>query len=348
MPAPGPGGCRETKVGSNAGLTCFRPGLNGRKVTDMNWTPSTTLAQAVVAAGFEYNPQFDIMQSRMDCWQRSVGYTYTYDVLAQPCFMTIDCEPFYFNYDEKRWLIELWKGQYGIMTGAEIGLYNSSNSAWNSAANASGSVAKRVVSGAAAALNDTVSDGCRFFHCVENHERLMMEFTLSSDSGQKGLFPRGPERHWWLTGFKWGMFTKDPSNLSMEVKIDLFPAQEMRDSFKDSVIQKGYSPDLIGTRGIKFTFGIAKTEQPKTRAVAPVYQKSNEWLVSIYKQCKKGLGIPNNDPNNFTMKDAAKAADLALDKVRESMPEKVDPVTAYHIILDLYEKAARAWHGSGH
>ena len=31
----------------------------------------------------------------------------------------IDCEPIYFSYGGKRWLIELWKGQYALTTGAE-------------------------------------------------------------------------------------------------------------------------------------------------------------------------------------------------------------------------------------
>lgn len=37
--------------------------------------------------------------------------------------MKIDCEPIYFQYDGRRWLIEFWKGQYGITTGAEVGVY---------------------------------------------------------------------------------------------------------------------------------------------------------------------------------------------------------------------------------
>ena len=38
--------------------------------------------------------------------------------------MIMDCEPVEFSYGGKRWLIELWKGQYGITTGGEIGIYN--------------------------------------------------------------------------------------------------------------------------------------------------------------------------------------------------------------------------------
>ena len=38
--------------------------------------------------------------------------------------MIIDCEPICFMYGGKNWMIELWKGQYGLETGGEIGVYN--------------------------------------------------------------------------------------------------------------------------------------------------------------------------------------------------------------------------------
>ena len=78
------------------------------------------------AAGFAYEPKGDYFYSLMDCWQRKVGYCRLYDE-GSPLFnMIMDCEPVTFSYAGKRWLIELWKGQYGITTGAEIGIYNTS------------------------------------------------------------------------------------------------------------------------------------------------------------------------------------------------------------------------------
>ena len=44
-----------------------------------------------------------------------------------------------------------------------------------------------------------------------------MHFTLKRDG--KALFTRGPEKHWWLTGFKWGEFTRDTSRLTMDAEI---------------------------------------------------------------------------------------------------------------------------------
>ena len=42
-----------------------------------------------------------------------------YDKTAPYFNMVFDCEPVYFDYNGRTWLIEFWKGQYGINTGAE-------------------------------------------------------------------------------------------------------------------------------------------------------------------------------------------------------------------------------------
>ena len=75
-------------------------------------------------AGFAYEINGDYFYSLMDCWQREVGYCRLYDEAAPMFNMIMDCEPVEFSYGGKRWLIELWKGQYGITTGGEIGIYN--------------------------------------------------------------------------------------------------------------------------------------------------------------------------------------------------------------------------------
>ena len=74
--------------------------------------------------GFAYELKGDYFYSLMDCWQRETGYCRLYDEAAPLFNMIMDCEPVTFFYAGKRWLIELWKGQYGITTGAEIGVYH--------------------------------------------------------------------------------------------------------------------------------------------------------------------------------------------------------------------------------
>ena len=88
------------------------------------WTPQSALAHAVDVAGFAYDPRQDIIYSKMYPLQRSFGYAYGYDAAALGMDAIIDCEPIFFDYAGKTWMIELWKGQYGLETGCEIGVYN--------------------------------------------------------------------------------------------------------------------------------------------------------------------------------------------------------------------------------
>lgn len=74
--------------------------------------------------GFDYDSKKDAFYSTKDAWQKNFGYCHLYDVLAPEFRMIIDTEPIRFNYNNKNWLIAFWKGQYGIVTGAEIGIYN--------------------------------------------------------------------------------------------------------------------------------------------------------------------------------------------------------------------------------
>jgi hypothetical protein len=53
----------------------------------------------VWAAGFDYVPDQDIIISRMDALQRSLGYCWAYDIAAPALGMIIDAEPLYFTYE---------------------------------------------------------------------------------------------------------------------------------------------------------------------------------------------------------------------------------------------------------
>ena len=58
--------------------------------------------------GYIYDPHRDIFYTHINAWQRDMGYTRLYDEAAAPTSMIIDCEPIYFEYNNKRWLIEFW------------------------------------------------------------------------------------------------------------------------------------------------------------------------------------------------------------------------------------------------
>ena len=247
------------------------------------WQPTSELAKIVYAAGFAYDPDNKMMYARMDASQRELGFCYFYDEMIPLISSNISCEPIYFYYDNKEWLIEIWKGQYGIELGAEIGVYSRPangdlvidriegnykavvaeiirqigqqfpsipgsvmnvltdlttqvtnnigvrefegllQAAFNTLKNlekadllnitpaafardavgaALFGLRSKLYDSAAASLDNTAQD-----------ERLRMQFRLlelKQGNAVNELFSRGPEKHWWLTGFKWGMYTGSP------------------------------------------------------------------------------------------------------------------------------------------
>lgn len=181
------------------------------------------------SAGFAYNYKKDYFYSLHDCWQREAGYCRIYDEGAPFFSMIMDCEPITFSYAGKRWLIELWKGQYGITTGAEIGVYNTSG-------------------------EDIESERFTgtFYEPISDEEQLDMAFVLLRN-GKKLLSRRA--RHWWITAFKLGEFS-EKSSLVMQAKIK-FPSQQMRKAFTDALINAGYGRNEFSvhknTVSIKYT-----------------------------------------------------------------------------------------------
>ena len=262
------------------------------------WSPSSPLANAVVLAGFSYDPQKDIIFSRKDALQRKFGYAYGYDALAFLMNAVIDCEPIFFAFAGKTWMIELWKGQYGLMTGCEIGVYNRSPNNSPHYALLDQFLGKRE--------HDPNPSHNLFFDCARDSELLKMSLTLKR-RGQK-LFSRGPEKHWWLTGFKWGELS-DPDDLSMDVEI-WFADWEMSMAFRNALVDLRYGYNLIGGSSVAFTFDSPKTFQPRRdparKAELAAVNSSNRGLVSRYKN----LGLGSNDPNLVSGDAAGLMADF--------------------------------------
>ncbi len=151
------------------------------------------------AAGFAYNPEKDIFYSTKNAWQKNLGYSHIYDVAAPIGRMIIDTEPIRFYYNNKNWLITFWKGQYGITTGGEVGIYCTSEQKVN----------KKTL-----------------YLPIKDEEMLDMCFTLYK---KDKIITKVCARHWWLAVFKLGMFSQ-PKDLSMDIMIT-FPNSEMLDAF---------------------------------------------------------------------------------------------------------------------
>ena len=214
--------------------------------------------------GFIYDKNNDIICSNMYPWQREVGYCKLYDDTAPFINMIIDSEPIYFEYDNRRWLIEIWKGQYGMTTGGEIGIYVSE-------------------------MDDIDIPGIfsgPFFKAVSDEELLNMSFNLKMNG--EDLFQRH-DYHWWLTGFDVGVFSS-PNNLSMEVMLS-FPNSNMKNAFLNGLKRAGYKDNeikVINNR-ICFNFDKPKSTQSYSRykLITPFIQFMNKIYCEIYNLITK-------------------------------------------------------------
>lgn len=160
--------------------------------------------------GYSYILCQDIFTSRLDAWQRDFGYCALYDKAASHFNMIFDCLPVYFNYQGRTWQIEFWKGQYGINTGCEIGVY----------------YADRILE----------EDEYRhtLFQCVDDEDMQNLSFTLLCKN-ENIAHLHGV--HWWLTAFDMGRFSQ-PSDLVLCATIN-FQSSKMASAFAQGLERAG-------------------------------------------------------------------------------------------------------------
>lgn len=208
--------------------------------------------------GFFYLPMQDIISSRSDAWQKDYGYCKLYDNTAPLFNMIFDCEPIYFDYNDQTWLIELWKGQYGINIGGEIGIYHA----------------------------DSILTPDQYeqaiFYGVSNLNFLPISMQLKDK--ETSLFSI-QQYHWWLTGFCMGRYC-EPEDLEMEISIR-FPNEKMLQCFTKSLQNIGYQPCdfCINCLRIRFTFDKPHTRQPRNKH--HYYIRFSQWqnklLCKLYR-----------------------------------------------------------------
>ena len=188
-----------------------------RKICSMNFHEKCkTLTELITPFGFCYDSKQDIFSTTLDAWQREFGYTEKYNKLAPYFNMVFDYEPVYFDYNNRTWLIEFWKGQYGINTGCEVGIYYSES----------------IIS---PDMRNTT-----LFHCVKDNDMLPISIQLIRDACTLGIIQK---KHWWLTVFDVGKYC-EPSRLSIPIEIT-FPNKQMLYSFTQALLEKGYSHNQI-------------------------------------------------------------------------------------------------------
>jgi hypothetical protein len=182
------------------------------KIHQMDSEQKTTLLDTLAAPyGFHYDAKKDVFCSRLSAWQRHLGYRQLYEFAALSSNMVLDAEPIYFNYQRQTWLIVLWKGQYGITTGAEVGIYH----------------ADQIIP--PALRSQTV------FQAITDDELCPVTITLSDVNNPRFTIQN---TGWWINGFQAGTCTS-PNDLTLNVSIT-FSNEELMEAFVAAVRTIGY------------------------------------------------------------------------------------------------------------
>ncbi len=257
-----------------------------RPITDVIGTNPERLAELnedLQPFGFSYEPVQDLFYSLMNGWQRSFGYCRLYDEASAALSMIIDCEPIPFEYNGVKYLIEFWKGQYGMNTGGEVGMYYTKGPNLN-------------VPGI---FNGT------FYYALKDEDRINMSFAFRKNGNL--LFTRNAY-HWWITGFKLGEFSW-PEELSMDIIMDLYDRQ-MAYVFGKALMKAGYTDEEFAVRGrrVWIRFSNPHTSQPVTRTkiIEKLMQKNNKsfceayhYLTEAYSDTLDKLEIVRNESPNM-------------------------------------------------
>ena len=163
--------------------------------TNANSTPQSIIDNAVLFdqgfMSYKFNPDGNFYYTNDDPWQRALGFTEAYDIAAPFVSMYLDTIRCKFRYDNKDWMIQFWKGQYGyVFVGAEIGVYTK-----------------------------PTSRTAEFYDCASDEDSLYMSMTCYRNGEE--IFTRDYSRYWWCTGFVPGTLKSfsDRSELMVKCRI---------------------------------------------------------------------------------------------------------------------------------
>ncbi|MGN1371274.1 MAG: DUF4474 domain-containing protein [Candidatus Coprovivens sp.] len=243
------------------------------------------------ALGFAYDNNKDIFYTVKNAWQKNFGYSHFYDVMAPIFQMIIDTEPIKFYYNNKNWLISFWKGQYGMVTGSEIGIYATSQKRVN----------KKTI-----------------YLPIEDKDMLDIDMILYKNNK---IIARISAKHWWLAIFKLGIFS-NPKELSMDINIT-FPNKDMLNAFTIAFRKKGYKENDYRIIDNTFCFHYTKPKTHKvwTRGIISDYirQSINKNNVRLYNKYIED----NVDYNNSCNDNKLIINDLIPDILKNTEDKKI-------------------------
>ncbi len=168
-------------------------------------------------ASYMYDPDGNYYYTNdKDCWQYNFGFNEGYDSMAPVTMMYYDTVRTKFVYDNKEWLIQIWKGQYGYaFVGGEVGVYTRK-----------------------------VGSKGTHFNCAAEEDWLKMEMCFMWDENGTGeyrpIFNRDYTKYWWCTGFVVGFDGGTNRHQFRLVTHITFKDEEMANAFCEAFEANGF------------------------------------------------------------------------------------------------------------
>ncbi len=173
--------------------------------------------------GYKYRSEQDYYYcDSPNSWQKKFGYTRIYDLIAPYVLLEYDYARVHFTYEDKDWLIQLWKGQYGLVFyGSEVGVYTKDHDG----------------------KDDTYAT---HYDCAAEEDWLQIQTTMFHDENGDGEYTESLhtpyEKTWWSTGFKRGHLRRqEPATELRQQGIITLKTPEMAEEFAKAFADCGFT-----------------------------------------------------------------------------------------------------------
>ncbi|MBQ2846937.1 MAG: DUF4474 domain-containing protein [Clostridia bacterium] len=169
----------------------------------------------ILGTGYGFSIPEVLLYSQVNAWTRDFGFCLFYDIFSYTTpFFFYNTRRIKFDYDGLEWMIQIWKGNYIISNGAEVGIYSRDESRFGT-----------------------------YYDCATDEQ--MMEMSMELYHGDDLIFSRPKQLHWWLTGFRITDNLYPAKTMTLKFSIDM-KDEEMLDAFCNA-IDNHYRRDMSYT-----------------------------------------------------------------------------------------------------
>lgn len=168
-----------------------------------------------IGLGFNFDYEELLVYTMVNVWMRDFGFTVLYDLFSYttPLFF-YNTRRIKFDYDGLEWMVQIWKGNYLVSNGAEVGIYTRQPGSFGT-----------------------------YYDCANDEQMMNMSMKLSH--GDDLIIDRPEQLHWWLTGFKVSDVLYPAKTMTLDFTIEM-KDEQMLEAFCDAV-ENHYRNDMTYT-----------------------------------------------------------------------------------------------------